>query len=346
MKKILLLSLCALLSLNAYCQFTMTSSNLPTVGSSFTLSLLDTTGAVPGPAGAGQVWDFSSDTVNSTSTISYVSPTGQPGASNFPSATLATQSAGTYIYYLANSSEYTTLGTYSSGGGYTTILNYTDSEINFNLPFNYSTTQHDVFSGITTSSASPYPVYRTGNDTASADAYGIVKCPNGLTYSVTRVKTVQNFHDSTDYGGFPVLQDTRIETYNYFQQNISYPIIALSLSTSTTDFFGSTTTAKLKSLTFYGGGTPTNINSNMISAGTKIYPNPASDQLNIELPDNNTYSLELKDMSGKSILSSSNGGIIISGNKASSDLRGLSKGIYVLEINSNGQSGVKKIIIE
>jgi hypothetical protein len=347
MKKKLLLNLLMFLSLNAYCQFTMTSSNLPVVGSSFNTASLDTTGAVPGPSGSGQVWDFSSDTINSTGTVNYVSPAGQPGASNFSTATIAAQIGSSYVYYLSNSSQFTTLGTYSSSGGNTSTVTYTDPETNYAFPFNYNTTQQDVFTGTSTSSASPYTAYRTGNDTASTDADGMVIGPNRVSYPVVRIKTIQNFHDSTDYGsGLTLIMDTRIETYNYFQQNVAYPIIGLSLTSITSSFFGSVSTISFKTLSFYNNGITTGTSNNAISAGTKVYPNPASDQLNIELPDNNVYSLELKDMNGKSVLSSSNGGIIISGNRASSDLQGLSKGIYVLEINSNGKNGVKKIIVE
>jgi hypothetical protein len=347
MKKSLLLSFILLLSLNAYCQFAITSSNLPTPGASFSISSLDTTGAVPGPSGAGQTWDFSSHTINSTSTINYVSAAGKPGASNFPLATVALQAGGSYLYYLANSSQYTTLGVYTDESGDSLVQSYTDNEINYTFPFNYGITQHDVFTGTTIESSAHDTTYRTGNDTATYDAYGTVKGPNGVNYTVARVKTIQNFYDSTDLGGLYEIQHSRTETYNYYQQNVQYPIISLSLYYVTYYFDGSTfSTTKNKTLAFYASGVVANTSSNAISAKTKIYPNPTNDQLNIELPDNDTYSLELKDMNGKSVLSSLNGDIIISGNKASSDLRRLSKGIYVLEINSNGKSGVKKIVVE
>jgi hypothetical protein len=349
MKKIVLLSLIIFLSITAYCQFAITSSNLPSVGSSYSVDYLDTTGANHGPAGSSQSWDFSSYAVSSSATISYTTPSGQPGASYFPNATLVTQSGISYVYYLANSSENTTLGVYETASGTTVIQSYSNPEVNFTFPFNYNTTQHDVFVGTTneTQLGTTITSYRTGNDTSSSDGYGTVKGPNGINYSVVRVKTVQNFHDSTDYGyGDYGIQNTRYETYNYFQQNTGYPIISLSYYfTNMYDTFGSSSSAINKSLTFYSSGV-SGLNTNSISKETKIYPNPATDKLTIELPANKVYQLTLSDMTGKAILSSDKGDISITGNIAVANVSSLSKGIYLLEIISNGEKGVKKIVVE
>jgi hypothetical protein len=70
-----------------------------------------------------------------------------------------------------------------------------------------------------------------------------------------------------------------------------------------------------------------------------IYPIPASDWLNITLPDKTVYSFV--DILGKTILS----GKLEAGN-SKIDISGLVQGIYFVHLNFNGSSVVKQIIIK
>jgi hypothetical protein len=340
------------LSFNAHCQFAITASNIPAIGTTITYYDLDTTGAHQGNAGAAQFWDFSSFSIDSTETESYASPAGKPGSTYFPTANLVAQSGASYDYCLSDASQFTIIGAYnvfnSQSGSETVVSSFSDPLIDYAFPFNYNTTQTDLFkmtSTITSSGMITY-TYTTGSQSATTDAYGTLKDPNGITHNVVRVKTVIISHDSTYIApGVYLLDDDRNESYDYFEQNTPAPIISLTFDDYTSDYLGSVTNSKSKSLTF-STGVVAGINSNFISNETKIYPNPATDKLNVVLPDNRSYQLTLSDITGKPVLSSDNGSISVMGNNAIANVSGLSKGMYLLEIISDGEKGVKKIIVE
>ena len=83
------------------------------------------------------------------------------------------------------------------------------------------------------------------------------------------------------------------------------------------DIDGSSTYSKLVSVTFEG-------NERLV-----IFPNPASDRLNIRIPQGNKYSMiHVTDASGKLVLQKT----ISSSSTADLDIRGLPKGVYVLQL--------------
>lgn len=71
----------------------------------------------------------------------------------------------------------------------------------------------------------------------------------------------------------------------------------------------------------------------------KIYPNPAKDILNVELPNSiKNFSLEINDMSGKLISTYENENKI--------NVSKLANGVYLCTIKSDGETMTKKIIID
>lgn len=71
----------------------------------------------------------------------------------------------------------------------------------------------------------------------------------------------------------------------------------------------------------------------------RIYPNPARDVLNIELPKNhNSFKVEINDMNGRLILNAEN--------EKKINTSGLTNGTYMVTVKSNQNSITKKIIIE
>nr|WP_314490868.1 M28 family peptidase [uncultured Chryseobacterium sp.] len=70
----------------------------------------------------------------------------------------------------------------------------------------------------------------------------------------------------------------------------------------------------------------------------KVYPNPAKNMLNIELPDQiRNFSVEINDMSGKSVLKSEN--------QKAVNVSGLENGAYLCVIKSDHERAVRKIVI-
>lgn len=74
----------------------------------------------------------------------------------------------------------------------------------------------------------------------------------------------------------------------------------------------------------------------------KIYPNPAKDQVNVELADNSQYVLEFYDLLGKKITTHS-----FTGKNNIIDVSSFSKGVYFVKINKQGIIiATKKLIID
>lgn len=76
------------------------------------------------------------------------------------------------------------------------------------------------------------------------------------------------------------------------------------------------------------------------TSNVKIYPNPANDFINIESNVNEITEVALYDILGKKVLSQNK----LTNNRL--DISNLTRGVYFIKINSNGNSITKKIIKE
>lgn len=85
------------------------------------------------------------------------------------------------------------------------------------------------------------------------------------------------------------------------------------------------------------------INSIEDEQNINIYPNPASETLNVNFlePQNKTSEIELYDIQGKIVKN-----IVVSNNRNTIDISDLCSGLYILKINSANNTYSKKIIIE
>jgi hypothetical protein len=72
---------------------------------------------------------------------------------------------------------------------------------------------------------------------------------------------------------------------------------------------------------------------NPVALAAKVYPNPSTDMLNIDLQDNSAKQIQIQDMAGNIINS-----YPVSSNHIEVDTKALAPGVYLLVINGNGQS--------
>lgn len=72
-----------------------------------------------------------------------------------------------------------------------------------------------------------------------------------------------------------------------------------------------------------------------------VYPNPASSQINVKIENSKSFSYELFSLDGRSMINgvSNNGNAIIR-------CSNLSNGVYLLKVNANNNSNVKKIVVK
>lgn len=74
------------------------------------------------------------------------------------------------------------------------------------------------------------------------------------------------------------------------------------------------------------------------SHSIQIYPNPASNELNIKFADNKEYAVEIFDMTGRKVISTK------AGNSSKINVANLSSGVYVIRIDHNGKVETMKFI--
>jgi len=77
----------------------------------------------------------------------------------------------------------------------------------------------------------------------------------------------------------------------------------------------------------------------------KVYPNPSSGMLNLQLEDSENVSFEVNDMNGK-IVFAKEVGTVLGTSTEQIDLTGLAKGIYSVRVNLNEGTVIKKVTIE
>lgn len=82
-----------------------------------------------------------------------------------------------------------------------------------------------------------------------------------------------------------------------------------------------------------------------LSGGFNMYPNPASDFVNLNMNQNGKYSIKIYDMAGKSVYTESKKEINAD-SVVKIPVSGLQKGIYLISIEGENQSYSKKLIVK
>jgi PKD repeat protein/photosystem II stability/assembly factor-like uncharacterized protein len=91
----------------------------------------------------------------------------------------------------------------------------------------------------------------------------------------------------------------------------------------------------------------TAINDISTSTNFNLFPNPANNEITIELYliSKNDVSVEIVDVLGKQVMNESYKNIISGNSKISLDLQNLMSGIYYIKVNIDGRQGMQKLII-
>ena len=74
----------------------------------------------------------------------------------------------------------------------------------------------------------------------------------------------------------------------------------------------------------------------------RVYPNPTTGILTIEIPNSESFAYDLYDLTGRIVLSKAN----IAGSSTKEDISGLAKGIYFIKVGSANQSFTTKVILK
>jgi len=295
-----------------------------------------------GNAGANQTWNLSSLSSSGTATNTAVTPGSTPYGSSFPSANVSIQAGGgTYTYYTTSASAFQYRGIAPSASIET---NYSNPEDYMHYPFTYNDTYTDYFVGVTTNTASPYPNYRRGSTTVTADGYGTLTTPVGTFGGVLRVHFVQNYQDSSNVAGTDYITTYANDQYMWYL-NGNHTSIA-STFTLVTTFFGSpTTTSGAQYLNSVIVGVSENKDPGVAMA---VYPNPATTSATIKVKLENNSAIEIKTLNslGAQVLKTVLAEGMAGENELKLDIRNLPEGIYFAQVMLDGTlSSTRRFVI-
>ena len=84
--------------------------------------------------------------------------------------------------------------------------------------------------------------------------------------------------------------------------------------------------------------------NDLANAKLKIYPQPATDRITIEIPmsEENSWEIKMFDLSGRIVKK----GRTISGNKFAFSVNGLKQGLYIVEVSSGAKVFREKMLVQ
>jgi len=291
-----------------------------------------------GPPGAGQIWDHSDLTSQSSSTLTMVTPASTGFAASFPGATAAQGQGqpGSFGFLKASATGLESLGARSAASSLTMF--YSNSQIQLPYPCSYNTTWTDEYSSTYTSNGSPGT--RTGTITGEADGYGTLIMPYGTVANVLRVRIMESQLDD-----FPGLYQVEYSSdhFIYFKPGFHNPL--LGIYSITTVLFGAPTTTQY--VTWLDGSAVSVDELSSKSIGIDVFPVPARDMISVSFgTEGGQLRVDVLDAQGKLVREESvtaSIGIDIH----TMDIGNLDAGLYHLRVTTkSGQQGVRRFVVE
>ncbi len=320
--------------------------NEPVIGDVNISHRWDSTIAINNNFGPNTLWDFSSLATNTAvATSNYTTVASTPNGSSYPNATFAEDLGnGGYNYWKSTSTPTTQLE----------LLGIIQPSISFNLnqnpaiaiiwPVAFGYNKTDAFTG-TVSVQTPTANLTgnaTGNNHTIGSGTGTVILPGGLTFTnVLQVTASQTINATLNLGPFPVGTATIISTnYQYYHSTEKFPIITINYQDISGSFSGSSAIIRINNNVIAG------IRESALNSDFSLYPNPATDKLNVVLTNKKAENVSVKIFNnlGQLVKTVAVGNATDINNQI--DLAGLNSGIYVVKTTVGNASSSKKLIIQ
>lgn len=323
-----LLTFCAI-NLSVFAQPVLTqATNSPAAGNTYTINYGPYVS--PGMPGANQTWNLSALATDSSLAVQVVAPASTPSAAQFPTATVAEMSELVTQYYRVAAD-----GIYFAGSddGTSVIVHAPQGKyLAFPCTFgtSWSTPQNAEFT------IEGMPVTRTGTFSGHADGYGTLMMPGATIPNVLRVHWTHTLQDALDFFTISYIYDS----YAYFVAGQSHPIV--EVVTASTDVGGGPIVNQFSRWSGEFSTSTQELRKEQIN----VYPNPASDEVNITLPDgfNTPSHVTIVDMAGRTVLNKMLPGT--NTRSARIDVSSLFSGMYQLTvITTDGQRSTVPLIV-
>lgn len=347
MKKITFLASLALVTGFASAQ--ITQSNEPTIGASINLYVIDTLASeMDNVTGSGVTWDYSmygGYGGNLMKTLQILDPASTPNGSSYNTSTVAT-SLQDGLTRFSNS---TSTGASSQGyvfnevtfGEVKLILDGDEAQIAA-YPMNLGDQVNDPYSGTLHYSLSGSPQTSTtiGNIKTTFDGEGTLKLADGNDYlNVKRIKTVDSATAAIQFLGNATLVRKQYDYYHYATSNLPiFSIVYFKMSLQGSPNPITDTKIVLSSIL------PTGFvgveEENCASCETKVYPNPASNYLNVSVAEDANVSVF--SMTGQEVLTTR----LVKGSNTKIDVSEFNQGVYLVKIEGATTHKIERVVIQ
>lgn len=312
----------------SFSQVSITQENFAQIGVSLKYGIF-----VPSPQdtvlkGANVTWDFSEKAIGDTILNEFVEVENTPYASSFPTTQIAqlgyestsSNTPAQYQYYEFDSKRLAVKGNYSLG----IETKMPDPEEILTFPMTYLDEINDDFGGQMSSSGFPYT--REGKSYNIADGYGTLKLPNGFTYeNVLRVKRVSKTKDNFGFG--EPLEGTII-SFNWISADETGILFTINYFYNN-GMLSSSTGLSVSEQSMVG------TQDYLARTAIVIYPTTTNDYVFFETEES-IESIIVYNITGEVLLYEDQVNDRLS-------VENLKKGVYVLDIMSNGEHYQKRI---
>lgn len=346
MKKNLLLIASLLISAGSFAQFT--ESNAPAIGDGLTLFVIDSMAPnYDSTVGEGVTWDYSTygGYNGETRLLSVYDATQTPNSGEYPSSTIAMDLEGMLMSYMTNDaggrvSQGFIFSEPNLGEVISTFEN--DPEQLYTYPFAFGSTITDDVAGSfnVDSPLGPIDSELTGTSEASVDGKGTLVLAESSYTDVLRYKISESMDVTVPVMG--ALQITRVqyEYYDHSESNLPIFIHATLLVQQPGGEEPMMESFVVLSLEEPDFGATSSIAVNAL-ASTNVYPNPAVNELNIQLPtDIDNANVIITDALGRQVDS-----FVLNNSISTIDVAHLNQGTYFVNITSANNSIVKSVVI-
>lgn len=312
-------------------QITLTkAANEPVIGDVDNRQAMDTVNAIPNNSGSGQVWDFSTITTGTAAAVAntYTTPSSVPGGTAHPTATIAQTDGTSPRFFKSTATTFEMLGMTTSS----VTLTFTNTAVMANWPIAFNYANNDPVGGSLTSSFGGGTF--SGNLVGTAPGSGTLLLPGRTYNNVLQVITYMNITATIATSLIPITATLNVTNYQYYDASQKYPLLNVNITRLNSLLGNQVTTTLDVNNNIYAG-----INEYTLDNAFVIYPNPASNKVNIQLNNFNAATVEITNQLGQVVKS-----LQLESNNESLDISDLNSGIYFVKTTAENKTSVKKLI--
>ena len=319
----------------------MTQANEPAIGESANMYLVDSFATnYAGVTGSGVTWDYSdlAGYTGQSRTIQVVDPATTSNATDFPTSTKAYDVGGSIMtYFTSTATDRTSQGFRFTEPSLGDVVSTYDNDelIMCTYPFALGSSVTDAYDGnVSFNAGIPTTETLNGNAYAWIDGQGTLSLPFGTNVTnVIRYKSID-----TAYSTAPIIGAVELirEQYEYYEHGVMNLPIFLHAKITMQQPGGAPLGEVALVLSYYPTEEFVGLNESE-EVSFSVYPNPANNVINISGNFDNDATVTIFDQSGRVVKT-------ITNNISQIDIADVDTGIYLLSIESNGETFTKQIV--